>query len=227
MVKSTLESAKSAGMKTEASVKQVEDELAENEREFESRLVRVKALKDKLFKKSQMLHDLRMNETRIKNEVDGIRLTCRSMDVHLTALDKETARQQELLYNAEFQIQQSERKVSRALGVRSDSEKRQLKLQIEELDIKLEKMRDNKKLLVTQARKLLNELAASRMHKEVVILKRAALKEKIGEVELENRMVEEEIRRGTKGKEEITVSSILISTSLVFVLIIYYDLNRF
>ena len=38
-----------------------------------------------------------------------------------------TYRQQELLYNAEFQIQQIERKVARGLGERSDEEKRQLR----------------------------------------------------------------------------------------------------
>ena len=36
-------------------------------------------------------------------------------------------RQQELLYNAEFQIQQTERKVARGLGERSDEEKKSLK----------------------------------------------------------------------------------------------------
>ena len=39
-------------------------------------------------------------------------------------------RQQELLYNAEFQIQQIERKVARGLGERSDEEKKKLKLEI-------------------------------------------------------------------------------------------------
>lgn len=63
---------------------------------------------------------------------------------------------------------------------------------------------------MTQARKLLNELAASRMHREVIILKRSTLTEKIGEIELENRMIEEEIRRGTKTKEEITVLNDLL-----------------
>ena len=132
------------------------------------------------------------------------------MDVHLTALDKDTARQQELLYNAEFQIQQSERKVARAMGVRSDMEKKQLKQEIVEAEAKLEQVKENKKLLVNQARKLLNELSASRMHKEVVSVRKKELTEKIGEIELENRMIEEEIRRGTKTKEEITVLNDLL-----------------
>ena len=132
------------------------------------------------------------------------------MDVHLTALDKDTARQQELLYNAEFQIQQSERKVARAMGVRSDQEKKQLKQQIADAEVKLEQVKENKKLLVNQARKLANELSASRMHRDVVSVRKHELSEKIGEIELENRMIEEEIKRGTKSKEEITVLNDLL-----------------
>ena len=39
-------------------------------------------------------------------------------------------RQQELIYNAEFQIQQMERKVARGLGERSDEEKNKLNAEI-------------------------------------------------------------------------------------------------
>ena len=51
----------------------------------------------------------------------------RNMEGQLTQLDKESARQQELLYNAEFEIQQIERKIARGLGERSDEEKNALK----------------------------------------------------------------------------------------------------
>jgi hypothetical protein len=45
-------------------------------------------------------------------------------------LDKDAAKQQELLYNAEFQIQQIERKIARGMGERSDEEKKALKAQV-------------------------------------------------------------------------------------------------
>lgn len=180
MVKTKLESARHSAVRAEGTVKQVEEELAESERELETRLVSLKALKDRQFREAQLLFELRTEETRLRNEVDGVGLSCRSMDVHLNTLDKETARQQELLYNAEFQIQQSERKVARAMGVRSDAEKRELKKQIDELEKLLASSKEHKKLLVTQARKLHNELAASRMHKDVIALRRSKLQDKIG-----------------------------------------------
>jgi coiled-coil domain-containing protein 39 len=52
-------------------------------------------------------------------------------------LDKEAARQQDLLYNAEIQIQQIERKIARGMGERSDGKRIALKKQIEKLKIAL------------------------------------------------------------------------------------------
>lgn len=51
----------------------------------------------------------------------------------MTDLDTKIARQTELLYAAEFNLQQLERKVARAGGERSDEEKRLLNMKIEQL----------------------------------------------------------------------------------------------
>ena len=51
----------------------------------------------------------------------------------VTDLDTKIARQTELLYAAEFNLQQLERKVARAGGERSDEEKRLLNMKIEQL----------------------------------------------------------------------------------------------
>jgi coiled-coil domain-containing protein 39 len=56
-------------------------------------------------------------------------------------LDIQSTRQQELLYNAEFQIQQMERKVARGLGERSDEEKKVLTDQIAKLEKEEEEVR--------------------------------------------------------------------------------------
>jgi coiled-coil domain-containing protein 39 len=62
-------------------------------------------------------------------------------------LDREASRQQELLYNAEFQIQQIERKISRGMGERSDDEKKALKSQIIENENILAGIKEKKKIL--------------------------------------------------------------------------------
>ena len=45
--------------------------------------------------------------------------TCRNLQSHISKLNQEFQKQQELLYNAEYQIQLMERKVARARGERT------------------------------------------------------------------------------------------------------------
>lgn len=79
--------------------------------------------------------------------MSGSKLTIKNLDAGLIQLDRDASRQQEHLYNAEFQIQQIERKISRGMGERSDDEKKELKLQIEENEKLLSDIKDKKKTL--------------------------------------------------------------------------------
>ena len=56
-------------------------------------------------------------------EISGAQASAKNLNHKIHTLDQESLRQQELVYNAEFQIQQMERKVARAGGERSDEEK--------------------------------------------------------------------------------------------------------
>jgi len=51
--------------------------------------------------------------------ISGTLSASRNLQANLNKLKQEKQRQQELLYNSEFQIQQMERKVARASGERS------------------------------------------------------------------------------------------------------------
>lgn len=59
----------------------------------------------------------------------------KNLQTKVHALDQEQTRQQELIYSAEFQIQQMERKVARGMGERTDEEKSQLNSKIRELEV--------------------------------------------------------------------------------------------
>ena len=107
------------------------------------------------------------------------------MEGQLTQLDKEAARQQELLYNAEFEIQQIERKIARGLGERSDEEKNALKKSIEKHERMLEEAKEKRKVLQQQTRKLLMELAHIKLKRNEYAEKLIKLKETLGEKELE------------------------------------------
>mmetsp|Transcript_20949 Transcript_20949/g.30202 ORF Transcript_20949/g.30202 Transcript_20949/m.30202 type:complete len:930 (+) Transcript_20949:83-2872(+) len=204
-VKQQLELSRQSAVEAEQTAKGAEEALAKSEKNLASEHQRLKTLKDTLLKETQRVHDLKREEAGLRAEISGTKSATRNLDGKLAQLDKEAARQQELLYNAEFQIQQIERKVARGMGQRSDEEKRQLKSVIENLEAALSDTKEKKKVLAAQCRKIQNELVASRMHNEELSKKRHDLTEKIGELELSNRMIDDEIKRDTKMKEELTV----------------------
>lgn len=171
---------------------------------------KVKELKEEAIKESQQAYEKKMEENRLRTEISGCKSISRNLDAQLNQLDKEAARQQELLYNAEFQIQQIERKIARGMGERSDEEKLELKKQIETLEHILEGHKEKRKLLQQQNRKLQNELATLRTKREGLVERYKQLTEVLGEKELENKMIEEEIRRENKVYEEITVQNDLL-----------------
>ena len=63
--------------------------------------------REKLLKESQAVFELKREEKRLSAEVTGSKSTSKNLEGQLTQLDKEAARQQELLYSAEFQIESS------------------------------------------------------------------------------------------------------------------------
>jgi chromosome segregation ATPase len=205
VVKSKIETAQSNANKAEVNAKLAEDALNQHEKDLTSELARVKNFKDRSIKEMQAVHDLKMEEARLRSEISGSRSISRNLESQLVQLDKEAARQQELLYNAEFQIQQIERKIARGMGERSDEEKLVLKSNIETLEKTLDDVRERRKMLTTQSRKLNNELVAYRQKKEDLGIKLTTLTENLGEKELENRMIDEEIRKDTKDLEEMSV----------------------
>lgn len=76
-----------------------------------------------------------MND-RSNNHDPDTQATMKNLQTKVHALDQEQTRQQELIYSAEFQIQQMERKVARGMGERTDEEKSQLNSKIRELEVR-------------------------------------------------------------------------------------------
>jgi sigma54-dependent transcription regulator len=70
----------------------------------------------------------------------------------------EAQRQQELQYNADYEIQQMNRHVARAQGERSQEESEKLDAEIKIAKEQVEKQEENFRLLNTSNRKLADEL---------------------------------------------------------------------
>lgn len=208
--KEKLEEVKSSSTQVDQLAREAEEILQQREKDLASTTAALKAQKEKLFKETQLVHDLKREESRLRADVAGAKSSSRNLEAQLTQLDRESSRQQELLYNAEFQIQQIERKIARGMGERSDEEKRQLKHQIEECEVSWKEIQEKRKLLQAQLRKLVNELTTAKMYQVELSANSIKLKEKLAEKEIENKMMEEEMKKDRKAKEEIIVQNDLL-----------------
>jgi hypothetical protein len=74
----------------------------------------------------------------------------RNLASRLSQLDEQVGRQQELLYSVDFQLQEMERRVARAKGVRSDEETKQLNMRIQQLTGMLEGVNAEHLMLLEQ-----------------------------------------------------------------------------
>ena len=72
---------------------------------------------------------------------------CRNLQSHINKLNQSFQKQQELLYNAEYQIQLMERKVARAKGERTLEEKKDLQKDIDEASKKNSDIKNKHKIL--------------------------------------------------------------------------------
>lgn len=105
----------SANKTAEGEYKESENMMTEVERELTGQ-------KEILFKESQKLFKLRAEQAGLIGEISSTLSASRNLQANINKLKVEQDRQQELLYNADFSIQQMERKVARLQGERSQEE---------------------------------------------------------------------------------------------------------
>ena len=162
-------------------------------------------LRELQFKQSQELFKLRQDETNKMAEISGAQTANKNMASKIAKLDEEAQKQQELVYTADFKIQQMERKVARAQGERSEQEKKDLLLKIDELQQELDQATAQHKMLGMQAKKVgddvrdkLRQLAQTRTLDE-------KLSQQISEITLENDSASKEVKLLLAKREDLTV----------------------
>lgn len=91
-----------------------EREFKESEKMREEVEKEIREEKEELFKESQKLFKLRAEQANLIGDISGTLSASRNLQANIAKLELEKTRQRELLYNADFQIQQMERNVARA-----------------------------------------------------------------------------------------------------------------
>ena len=140
-------------------------------------------------------------------EIAGTQSQNKNMEAKINQLDGQISRQQELLYTADFQIQQLERKVARASGERSDDEKRILNQKISGLEEQLEGVQHDHSMLDNQVKTASDTLRHATRTKQQLEGDSSELTSKIDELKLECDTTHRVVKTALKAKEDKLVEA--------------------
>uniref|UniRef100_A0A061QV58 Flagella associated protein n=1 Tax=Tetraselmis sp. GSL018 TaxID=582737 RepID=A0A061QV58_9CHLO len=179
----------------------LEMQLAEEKR-LKEQLKAVDEMKKAMFKKSQELFELRNKERDLIAEIAGGQAQNKNLVANISRHDAQVVKQQELLYNAEFQVQQLERKVQRAAGERTDDEKRALNARIEKLTAQLEGVNTEHSMLTEQVKLVEDALLKARRRNGSVKADNKKLQEQIQEIRLISDSGSRNLEQANRAKED-------------------------
>jgi coiled-coil domain-containing protein 39 len=189
----------------ETLAKEAEADLTAMETELKRMDKDLALQKELMFRKSQALFGLRQREAALIAEISGARAASQNLRTKIKVLEQNALRQQELVYNGEFQIQQMERKVARASGERSADETKVLQAQIQVLQMELDRVRAEESMLTTQCKKLDDEKRAQDRVKRALLKEKESVEARIADVELANESLHSSLRQTLKEKEDLLV----------------------
>lgn len=161
--------------------------------------------KDELFKESEQLFKFREKQANLISDISGTLAATRNLNTNINKLRTERQRQKELLYDAEFNIQQQERKVAKAKGDSSQEEMKKTKKEIDDAQEALNKLMDHKKSIIRSNKQLIDELRTLENNISKVDEEKDKLNTQIRELELENEMAVSDLEKIQKRKSDTLV----------------------
>eukprot|EP01065_Artemidia_motanka_P027081 TRINITY_DN32319_c0_g1_i1.p1 TRINITY_DN32319_c0_g1~~TRINITY_DN32319_c0_g1_i1.p1 ORF type:complete len:879 (+),score=488.62 TRINITY_DN32319_c0_g1_i1:56-2692(+) len=187
--------------------KLVHDLLIQTEQSLKDHDSDMQHLKDAQYLKSQELFNVRKQQANFLAEISGAQAQNKNMASKIAQLDQESFKQQELLYNVEFQVQQMERKVNRAKGERTEEEKRELKEKIQVLQTMLDDLMKQYKVLDLQVKRVNDDVRQAKVDMADREKQQKQVTEVILELTLENESCETELTHLLKQKERRMVDN--------------------
>ncbi|GBG24660.1 Coiled-coil domain-containing protein 39 [Hondaea fermentalgiana] len=206
VAKQALEEARNDTSTAELSASAAEEALHAREAEVKAVEQALAHLKDVTFRESEALFQSRQREANLLAEISGAQATGKNLSHEIQRLDEESLRQKELVYTAEFQIQQLERRVARAKGIRSDDEKKVLNKRIAECKQELEAAQSQNGMLLSQVKNLEDELRSTKRAAVSAKEQRKELSARLHELKLENGSAENSLQGIMKQKEDAMVN---------------------
>uniref|UniRef100_A0A8C0AWL1 Coiled-coil domain-containing protein 39 n=1 Tax=Buteo japonicus TaxID=224669 RepID=A0A8C0AWL1_9AVES len=192
----------------------MEEILKEEEKNVKEKETEMNQLKELFFKKTQELKVQKDKEKCVLAEIEGCRTSLKNLQNRLHRLDADALKQQELIYNQDFYIQQVQRRLSRLEGEVNADEKQVLEAKVAELKKTLEEKKNAYDVLHAQYKKLENDVHFIRRAMEKTGEETNAMMIKINELNLFNERSDQELKKAKAIKQEMMVEDNLLKLEL-------------
>ncbi|KAM9127088.1 coiled-coil domain-containing protein 39 [Pangshura tecta] len=192
----------------------MEEILKEEEKIVKEKETQMNQLKEIHFKKTQELQIQREKEKSIIAEIEGTRASLKNLNSRLRTLDADTLKQQEIMYNQDFYIQQVERRLSRLQGDINTDERQVLEAKVAELTKTLEEKKDAYNLLHAQHKKLQSDVHFIKRAMDKTGEEMTGLMIRIDELNLFNDKSDKELKKAKALKQDLMIEDNLLKLEL-------------
>ncbi|NXG08791.1 CCD39 protein, partial [Sakesphorus luctuosus] len=201
-------------LSSEEKALRMEEILKEEEKAVEEKENEMRQLKDLLFKKTQELKVEKDKEKVALSEIEGGQKSLKNLQCRLHRLDAELFKQQELIYNQDFYIQQVQRRLSRLEGEVNANEKEVLEAKVAELKETLKEKKNAYDVLQAQYKKLQNDVQFMKRTIDKTGEETSGLMMKIHELNLYNERAIQDLKKAKAVKQDMMVENNLLKLEL-------------
>ncbi|CAH1781534.1 unnamed protein product [Owenia fusiformis] len=185
-----------------AQMDELMQEEEKNQKEIDTELKRLRELQ---FKKTQEQYEINTKERNTEAEIQGSRAATRNLNSKINKVDHDSLKQQEIIYNQDFAIQQLERRINRMQGDHTNEEKLQLEAKIKDLTSELDSKTNTNSLLSNQLKRLQDDIRKVKRTLEKTGGEKEDLTIKIEELDLHNDTSKKELKRLVRSKQDLMV----------------------
>ncbi|NXP76514.1 CCD39 protein, partial [Ramphastos sulfuratus] len=201
-------------LSTEDKALRMEEILKEEEKNVKEKEKDINQLKELLFKKTQELKMQKDKEKCVLAEIEGSRMSLKNLKSQLHRLDADALKQEELIYNQDFYIQQVQKRLSRLEGEVNADEKQVLEAKVAELKKTLGEKKNTYDILQAQHKKLQNDVRFIKRALDKTGEETSGLMMKINDLSLFNERSHQELKKAKATKQEMMVEDNLLKLEL-------------
>lgn len=184
--------------------------LGHEEEQIKTLDLELRRIRDVQFKKKEQLHNAMMMEKSLAAAIQGNRAASKNLFSRLNKLDQQSVKQQEIIYNQDFTIQQLERRIARMKGEINTDEKKELEEKIEGLTSTLDDKTNIHSMLTTQLKRLQDDIRRQKRDMEKIGGEKSTLTSKIEDLELHNEISQKELKTTVTTKQNSMVEESIL-----------------